>query len=241
MGCPLLPCHRTRLEETNDELLRELDLLRFRKIHRDQAYLAASAERSIQDDLYNVQIRKRMIQQRQDLLQQDEARVTLELQDLDRELLNFKLSLQPRPESAPRVRSTDYQAGSFRPPRIPRSSPIPPVPSPSLYTAAGRIDSPVRHAPPRREASRSPSHFDSGLPNQQPMSNQFAQPTAAWKPTSSGDGTSAIAKLDQAPPTVAPQPATAVTQAVTAPEESPSDPIRELLQEHGLQEMQLSQ
>eukprot|EP00438_Fugacium_kawagutii_P019670 Skav211129 [mRNA] locus=scaffold1786:33777:37605:+ [translate_table: standard] len=218
----------SKLEEMNDELLRELDLLRFRRIHRDHSYLAASAERSIQEDLYNVQIRKRVIQQKQDFLHQDEARVTVELQDLDRELVSFKLSLQPRPESAPRFRS-DYQAGSFRPPRLPRPSPIPPVPSPSLY-AAGRLDSPVRHAP-RREASRSP-HFD--VPNQ--LSNQFAQPTAAWKATSSlDDGEIAVAKLDPLRSPVAPQPATQVE-----PEEQ-NDPIKEILEEHGLQEMQLSQ
>lgn len=274
--------HLSQLEFNYEELRQEYDLLRQRSslgLRSHQLHLAAAAERRILDDLYHVEGQRRVLQQKQALLLEDENRVSANLQTLERDIENFRLSLQaqspagsqgrPRPESAPRFRSTmdSYQAGSLRPSRIAPAQPSPQWPptwdDPGMG-AFGRdlnsLGSPVRQ-------QSAPQH---SLLKSEPRNQQALPSLAAWKPTASLGSASLgePGRREAAAFSPSPSPQTSPVAMRTSPISSPvaqaapvlpvgapeaadaamislgspamqSDPLRERLEEHELQEMHL--
>lgn len=273
--------HLSQLEFNYEELRQEYDLLRQRSslgLRSHQLHLAAAAERRILDDLYHVEGQRRVLQQKQALLLEDENRVSANLQTLERDIENFRLSLQaqssqgsqgrPRPESAPRFRSTmdSYQAGSLRPSRIAPAQPSPQWPptwdDPGMG-ALGRdlnsLGSPVRQ-------QSAPQH---SLLKSEPRNQQALPSLAAWKPTASlGSSLGELGRREAAAFSPSPSPHTSPVAMRTSPISSPvaqaapelpvgapeaadaamislgslamrSDPLRERLEEHELQEMQV--
>jgi len=271
--------HLSQLEFNYEELRQEYDLLRQRSslgLRSHQLHLAAAAERRILDDLYHVEGQRRVLQQKQALLLEDENRVSANLQTLERDIENFRLSLQaqssqgsqgrPRPESAPRFRSTmdSYQAGSLRPSRIAPAQPSPQWPptwdDPGMG-ALGRdlnsLGSPVRQ-------QSAPQH---SLLKSEPRNQQALPSLAAWKPTASLGSSLGEGRREAAAFSPSPSPHTSPVAMRTSPISSPvaqaapvlpvapeaadaamislgspamrSDPLRERLEEHELQEMHL--
>ena len=272
----------SQLEFNYEELRQEYDLLRKRSslgLRSHQLHLAAVAERRILDDLYHVEDQRRVLQQKQALLLEDENRVSANLQTLERDMEHSRLSLQahspqgsqgrPRPESAPRSRSTmdSYQAGSLRPSRIAPAQPSPqwlPTWDP-VMGALGRdlnsLGSPVRQQSAPQHSLKSP----------EPRIQQALPSLAAWKPTASLGSASLgeVGRREAAAFSPSPSPQTSPVAMRTSPISSPvaqtapvlpvgpapeaqdaamaslgspemrSDPLRERLEEHELQELHL--
>eukprot|EP00435_Cladocopium_sp_Y103_P074739 s50_g50.t2 len=272
--------HLSQLEFNYEELRQEYDLLRQRSslgLRAHQLHLAAAAERRILDDLYHVEDQIRVLQQKQALLLEDEDRVNANLQTLERDMENFRLSLQPqslqgsqvrpRPESAPRFRSTmdSYQAGSLRPSRIAPAQPSPQWPPTwdnPVLGALGRdlnsLTSPVRQqSAPQHSLLKSEPRIQPlpGLATWKPTASLGSEPgrreTAAAFSPSPASSTSPVAMrtspisspvAQTAPvlPVVAPptEAADAAMASLGSPEMR-SDPLRERLEEHELQELQV--
>lgn len=262
----------SQLEFNYEELRQEYDLLRQRSslgLRSHQLHLAAAAERRILDDMYHVEDQRRVLQQKQALLLEDENRVSANLQTLERDMENFRLSLQaqsrPRPESAPRFRSTmdSFQVGSLRPSRIAPARPSPqwqPTWDNPVMGALGRdlnsLQSPVRQ-------QSAPQH--SPLKSE-PRIQALCKPTASLGSASLGEGRREASAFTAFSPSPSPQTSPVAMQ--TSPISSPvartpvlpvgvpeaadaamtslgspamrSDPLRERLEEHELQELQVS-